>query len=525
MLPGKQYKPEDILQILRRRIWSVLVPFALVSATTAVVAKLLPDLYRSDTLILVVPQRVPESYVRSTVTTRIEDRLQSISQQILSRTRLERIIEEFNLYPEERRTGIMEDVVQEMRDDIKIDVVRGDAFRVAYIGSEPRTVMKVTEKLSSSVIEESLRDREVLAEGTNQFLEAQLEDARRRLIEHETKLEAYRKRFSGELPSQLDTNLQAIQNTQLQIQSLVESVNRDRDQKRNLERQLADLQADAPTSSSLTPPQVVVTSDGSGSSSGTTAQQLAAAQSTLQALELRLKPGHPDISLWKRRIRDLEKKAEAEALEAPVSNSSTTPTSPAEVLRLNRLSDLKAEMEQLDRQIEYKQNEEKRLRSTSAGYQQRVEMAPTRESELVELTRDYTTLQSMYTSLLAKREDAKISANLERRQVGEQFKLLDPARLPEKPFSPDRQRINIFGLFGGLALGIGLVALLEYRDSSFRTDDEITNVLSLPVLAVVPIMLSDGERRRLRRRRYLMGIGLGSTVVACLAVVVYTFVR
>ncbi len=125
MLPGKKYKPEDILQILRKRIWLVLVPFAVVSAATAVVARKLPDRYRSDTLILVVPQRVPEAYVKSTVTTRIEDRLQSISQQILSRTRLERVIQDFNLYAEERKTGIMEDIVDRMRtQEIKVDVVR-----------------------------------------------------------------------------------------------------------------------------------------------------------------------------------------------------------------------------------------------------------------------------------------------------------------------------------------------------------------------------------------------------------------
>src|SRR5262245_5846381 len=104
MLPGKAYKPEDILLILRRRTWFLLVPFAIVSAATAVYSRALPDIFRSDTLILVVPQRVPETYVRSTVTTRIEDRLQSITQQILSRTRLERVIQDFDLYVEQRRT-------------------------------------------------------------------------------------------------------------------------------------------------------------------------------------------------------------------------------------------------------------------------------------------------------------------------------------------------------------------------------------------------------------------------------------
>ena len=522
MLPGKTYKPEDILEVLRRRFWLLIVPFAVIGAGTAVVARILPDKYRSDTLILVVPQRVPESYVRSTVTTRIEDRLQSLSQQLLSRTRLERIIEEFNLYARERRTGIMEDIVEQMRDDIKIDVVRGDAFRVAYTGAEPRTVMKVTERLASSVIEENLRDRDVLAEGTTQFLEAQLEDARRRLIEHEKKLENYRKRFSGELPSQLDANIQAIQNVQLQIQSIVESVNRDRDQLRALERQLTDLQAEAPPPP---PPTVVTVGEGQGPAGGTTAQQLEVARTTLQALELRLKPGHPDIGLWKRRIRDLERKAEAEALDAPVSDGPTRASSPTEGVRQRRMAELQAEIEQLGGQIAYKQKEETRLRGLAGGYQQRVEMAPTRESELVELTRDYATLQTMYTNLLGKKEEAKIAANLERRQVGEQFKLLDAARLPEKPFSPDRVQINIFGLLAGLAVGLGLIALREYRDSSFRTDDEIATVLSLPVLAVVPVMLSDGERRSLRRRKLVVSLGLGSTVTACLAVVIYTFVR
>jgi polysaccharide chain length determinant protein (PEP-CTERM system associated) len=527
MLPGKQYKPEDVVKILRRRIWFVLVPFAVVAAATAVVARQLPDRYQSDTLILVIPQRVPESYVRSTITSRIEDRLQSLSQQLLSRTRLERIVEEFNLYVDERRKGIMEDVIEQMRKDIRIEVVRGDAFRVAYIGDEPRTAMRVTERLASSVIEENLRDRDVLAEGTTQFLEAQLEDARRRLIEHEKKLEDYRKRFAGQLPAQLTANLQVIQNLQLQIQSVLESLNRDRDQRRMVERQLADLQADALTAQPPPLPRTAVTmADGQGPSGGTTRQQLEIAQASLRGLELRLKPDHPDIQLLKRRIRDLERKAEAEALDAPVTEiSAERSSSPAEAIVQKRLADLRAELDQLDRQISNRQEEEKRLRSQAAGYQDRVEMAPTRESEMVELTRDYATLQSMYTNLLAKKEEAKIASNLERRQVGEQFKLLDPARLPEKPFSPNRQQINLIGIMAGLAIGLGLIALLEYRDGSFRTDDEIASVLQLPVLAVVPVMLSARERRRLRARQLALGLGLGSTVIVCLAVVAYTFVR
>ena len=521
MLPGKKYTPEDVLSILKRRFWLLLVPLAVIGAAAGLAGRTLPNLYRSETLILVVPQRVPENFVKSTVTTRIEDRLQSITQQILSRTRLERIIQDFDLYPEERRTGIMEDVVEKMRKDISTPPVRGDAFRVAYVGREPRTVMRVTERLASLFIEENLRDRELQAEGTNLFLESQLEEARRRLIEQEKKLEVYRRQHAGELPSQLDSNLQVIQNTQMQIQAILESINRDSDRRLVLERQIAEASA-APAE--LPTPAAPLGSD--PATTGTAAQQLEAARAQLQALQLRLKSGHPDIGLMQRRIRDLERKAEAEALAAPVTpDGAPSATSPAELQRQQRLAALRGELEQLDRQIAQKTENERRLRSVTQTYQARAEAAPARETELVELMRDYTTLQTMYTSLLQKKEESKISANLERRQIGESFKLLDPARLPERPFSPDRRMINMGGVAAGLGLGLALIALLEYKDSSFKTDVEVTSVLSLPVLATVPLMQSDAERRRLFKRKLVVGVGLGSTVTACLAVLVYTFVR
>jgi hypothetical protein len=226
----------------------------------------------------------------------------------------------------------------------------------------------------------------------------------------------------------------------------------------------------------------------------------------------------------KRIVANLQAKADAEAADAPVSPDNVR-LSPAELLRRKRVADVRAEFEQLNRQIASEQAEEKRLRQIAAGYQQRVELAPTRESELIELTRDYETLQKQYTSLLSKKEESQISANLERRQIGEQFKLLDPARLPERPTSPNRQQINTFGMVFGLVIGIGLIVLVELRDTSFKTDEDVLSVLGLPVLAVVPLMQSNAERRRTFRLRLLMNMGLGATVAACLTVVAYTFVR
>jgi uncharacterized protein involved in exopolysaccharide biosynthesis len=238
---------------------------------------------------------------------------------------------------------------------------------------------------------------------------------------------------------------------------------------------------------------------------------------------LRLKPDHPDIQRLNRLIRDLENKVEQDAQDTPVS-AEVNDLSPGETARRRRVAELKLEMQLLDRQIEEKQNDQQRLRAQIGSYQSRVEAAPTRESEMTELTRDYQTLQAMYTSLLSKKEESTIAANLERRQIGEQFKLLDPARVAEKPYSPNRPRLTLIGMAAGLAIGVLLVALLEYRDKSFKTDGEIMRVLSLPVLAVVPVMLTQSEQRWATRRRLLLGLGYGTTVLACFAVIAYTFV-
>lgn len=518
MLPGKTFTPEEVLRILWRRKWLLIVPFVVASVCTAILTYRLPKSFRSETLILVVPQRVPESYVRSTVTARIEDRLSTIQQQILSRSRLERIILDFNLYPELRQKLVMEDVVVRMRTDIEVKIERGDAFRVSYVTGVPQTAQKVAERLASLFIEENLRDREVLAEQTNQFLEGQLEDAKRRLLEHEKKLEEYRRRFSGELPSQVDSNLQVIQNAQLQLQALSESVNRDRDRRLLLERQIVDLQI------ATVAPAVPAASTPSDPVPGeAVAQQLEVATTRLRVLEQRYKPEHPDVLAMKRSIRDLEARLQAEAgsrVTAGESVSVTEPVSPAEMLKVNRLRDLKAELANLDVQIERKQAEDSRLRGVMAMHQTRVDAAPTRESELIELTRDYSTLQNSYASLLAKREESMISANLERQQIGEQFKILDPAKVPERPFSPNLRRLNLMGSAFGLGIGLALIALLEYRDSTFKIEEDVLRVLELPVLALVPLMTSERDRRAHRRRKLLVALGAVFTVLISVAAVV-----
>ncbi len=526
MIPGKQYTPEVLLRIGWRRKWYILVPFVVIACATAVVSPLpAQPVSIRDITCSWCHSKFPEDYVQPTVTSRLEDRLSSINQQILSRTRLEQIVREFDLYAEERRDSIMEDVIEQMRTrDINVEINAGamdrrestaPTFRISYTGTDARTTMRVTERLASLFIEENLRDREALAEGTNQFLDAQLQDARMRLIDQEKRLEEYRRKHAGELPSQLQTNIQAIQNLQLQIQTLNQSISQDRDRRLMLDRLVVD--GETLASMAAPPPASVLAQSDSAAASIPAAQQLDIARLQLRALELRLKPVHPDIVRLKRAVADLEKKAEKEALERPVSPESEpvgpVGLTPLELARRARVADMKAEQEALDRRIVAKEAEEKRLRATLATYQTRISAVPARETDLVELTRDYETLKEVYTNLLANSENAKAASNLERRQIGEQFKVLDPARMPEKPISPNRIRINSMGAVAGLGLGLGLVLLLEYRDRTMRTEEDVVGALALPVLALVPQMIGRAERQHAVRRRRMLGAAVAAFVV------------
>jgi polysaccharide chain length determinant protein (PEP-CTERM system associated) len=483
VLPGRKYKADDILRLLWRRKWLIVLPFVVCSAGTYVVAKRLPDQFKSETTILVVPQRVPESYVRSTVSGRIEDRVQSLQQQILSRSRLERIILDFNLYRPALQTQPMESVIEGMRSAIKVDIVRGgEAFTVVYTASDPRTVQAVTERLASLFIEENVRDRAQLAIGTSDFLQTQLDDARKRLIEQEKRLERYRIQYAGQLPSQAPANLQAIESLRLQLQALDDALARARDRQVTLERQLAELLVpDAPVRAPA-PAATSASADDAGDIPGATPhEQLENARRRLANLEARLTPAHPDIARLKRTVAQLEQKAAAETATAPAGSA-------PESLRERRARELRTDLDTLTREIATRGTEQRRVRDEMALYQSRLDAAPVREAELTELMRDYETMQQIYRTLLGKREDSKVAANLEQRQVGEQFRVLDPARVPERPFSPDRARINLLGAVFGLLLGLGATALLEYFDNTLKSEEDVRTLLGLPVVATIPVL-------------------------------------
>src|SRR5687768_6528120 len=231
--------------LIARKRWLVLIPFAIGLATTPLLARFAPERYRSEALLLVIPQQVPKDYVTPTMTQPIEERLPAITDQILSRSRLEQIIQQLDLYPAERARQVMEDVVLQMRLDITTSAVGKDvnSFRVSYVSDSADKAQKVTERLASLYIEQNLKDRENQADSTSQFLTTQLEVAKTRLVEQEKKLEAYRKSHAGQLPSQLQSNLQAIQTASLQVQQLNEATNRAQERRLLVERQIADTES------------------------------------------------------------------------------------------------------------------------------------------------------------------------------------------------------------------------------------------------------------------------------------------
>jgi polysaccharide chain length determinant protein (PEP-CTERM system associated) len=526
MLPGRKYTPIDYALMAWRRRWIIVAGLFVGAYAALVVSSFLRDIYESEMLIQVVPQRVPDSFVQSTVTLRTEDRLNALSQQVMSRTALESLIQQMELYPRERARFPMEDVITRMRLDIEVEPVvarnggGADAFFVRFSYSDRDIATRVTERLGSLFVDLNARDRGQLAQATNEFLESQLTETRRQLEEQEQKLERFRQQNAGRLPSQLDFNMQAIQSTQLSIQALVESLARDRDRKLMLERLYNDAQVEPAVP---TPPFAAAQPGKDGGPDAlagqTAAEQLAAARKEFARLQLRLTPEHPDIGRARRVIAELEKRTEEEAAALRAASSSPNGSEPPvltleQAARRDRLREMRAQIDSVDRQIKFKEAEEQRQRETLGDFQRRIEETPGVESEWIALTRDYDTQQAAYKDLLSKSEQSRVAVELERRQIGEQFRVLDPARPPVRPKGMRRVQVNGLGALAGLALGLAIAALLELRDRTFHTLQDVQEVLQLPIIAQVPYVMLDADRHRERRLRLAMSSAAALVVAA-----------
>jgi polysaccharide chain length determinant protein (PEP-CTERM system associated) len=503
---------QDYMDIALRRKWCIIIPLVVCAIGSFGVYKYLPKFYRATTVILVQPQRVPETYVRPTFTDTVTSQLNTISQEILSRTRLEKVIQEFNLFPDIREKAPMEEIVEVMKKAIEVRVEgksRNDrdqnAFSISYEGKKPETVMMVTNKLASLFIEENLKSRELRAEGTSEFIGKELSSMEDQLKRKEADIRNFRERSMGQLPQQLDANLRILERLQEQLKSTNENIRSSEDRAVVIQNQIEMLKKRESVQVSrevrrdpLTGVENLTADRGPEDPLVT---QLNTLKRELGNTQSKYRENHPDVIDLKKKIANLEPKvkeilerqeAEREAKlkelkarrEGLAAENPSLPTADPETQRL-----LTQYLEQYNAAIlETKRlkEEEKGLKEQIVAYQRRIEDTPRREQELALLTRDYDLLKSNYQSLLDKKIQAQMAENLERKQQGEQFKVLDPARLPVTPVKPDRNKILLMGVVMGLALGLGLAWFKETMDQSFKTVSEVESELGFPVLATIP---------------------------------------
>jgi polysaccharide chain length determinant protein (PEP-CTERM system associated) len=510
--PAKQFNLQDYLEVFLRRLWYFFIPFGAILIGVGIYAFTVPREYRASTLILVTPQKVPEDFIRPTVTARIEDRLQSIGQEIMSRTRLEQVINEFKLYQEEAKSLRLEEVVEIMQKNVQVQIKGKEGyFTISYIGKDPRVVTLVTNKLASLFIEENLKLREQQAVGTSEFLSIELNATKAKLEEQEGIISDFKRKYMGELPEQREANLRVLDQLQMQSQRIGDSIKAAQDRRLLIQKQLQDYEILINTASLAAQEEAAIGISASTPSfpaaavkpKNPYAAQLEQYQNYLSELQAKYTEKHPDILLAKKKITDLEAKsaqfeagqAEAEKAEKEKPPAKAgAPQKPSTAKRgvsldprLNpRYKELENQLISVDLEIERLKQDDVKVRNQIVLYRQRIESTPSREQALAVLTRDYNNTREAYALLLTKSQAAQQAENLERRQKGEQFKILDPARIPEKPYRPDIPKILLVGVFLGFFGGAAAAFFREQMDRSFRDAEDVRVSLGFKVLANIP---------------------------------------
>jgi succinoglycan biosynthesis transport protein ExoP len=516
-------------QLVRRRRWWLILPVFIVGTAAWVVSWFVPAYYRSETLILVEQQKVPEQYVVSNVANDIQERLQSMTQQILSRTRLLRIIDELHLYADQRARLSPDEIVDQMRKDILIDLVQAPgrredltAFKISYSSRDARLSQQVTNQLTSLFIDENLKARQQQSESTTSFLENQLGDARKILAEQEQRVREFKTRYLGELPGQMQSSVQILSGLQARLQGELEALNQSKQQNLYLESlvsQYRSMREGLPkgTSSKDVPPALD--------------QELARLKTQLADVQSHYTERHPDYRKLKEQIAKIEKMKEQLAADlnatAPADgadqDSDLHPVDLAELRQMSPMLELESQLKANKLEMNNRQKQIDTLESEIQRYQGRINETPVREQQLADLSRDYEQSRSNYDSLLAKRNQSELATNLEKRQQGEQFRIIDPPSLPIKPYQPNRWLFSIFGLLGGALLAAAGTAVSEVLDDRIRDEKELEEFISAQILTEIPPVPTPGETLRGRRLMKLEWLGAASLVVLVTAQFLVTY--
>ena len=499
--------------ILRRR-WIIIISFCLCMAAGIYLAFTLPKIYEAKTVILVEPQKVPTDYVRSLVRTNISERIGSISQQILSRTNLEKIIKEFGLFSgHEHKKMFMEAKVGNLFKRIQVQLSRRrggyDTFSISVKDKEPGTAMNVANTLASYFIEQNLKVRESHAIGTSVFLEGELIMVRERLEKVEEALKNYQKEYMGELPEQLGTNLAILGRLQEQLTSKQENF-------RETKKMLAALEQSISDTPNVLPYSSIVIEDNTVDSDFEDFANLAELEEQLTTLKFKYTDNHPDVILLKKKIADLEaqleKDSENTAEEAGLESSqieSELPQIEFQDVQDIQLNEIKNDLRQQQADIV------KTLKQISI-YEKRVENTPKREQELLSLNRDYRNIKDTYDSLVKRKLEAEIAVNMEKKHKSEQFRIIDPARLPEIPVSPNVKLLFLLAVAAGLGLGSGVILLMDFFDGTLKEPEQLESDLGVSVLGTIPLIHHPGDkvRSRLNNMMLVFTIAISLTLLA-----------
>jgi succinoglycan biosynthesis transport protein ExoP len=494
----------EIKGIVRRRRWQFLVPFFCGWALVWGASWLIPSTYRSGTLILVEQPSVPEKYVVSNIDSDIQHQLDSITQQILSRTRLLRIIDSLGLYANERKHKSPDDLVEKMTKDIEIELSHGDdrklsAFNIYYVNRDPKMAQAATAELANLFITENLEQRQERSESTTKFLGDQLDQARTKLAAQEAKLRVFKDQHLGELPTQTQSNLQILTGLQAQAQANEDALNRAKQQNTYLESLINQYKAMDHGSK-----------PGEGGPVGLAEidKELDQLKAQLADLKSHYTDKHPDVRKTKQQIAQAEQMRER--IVADMGNRANNPTpesvaptsfDPKSAPLLELESQLKANrLEIANREAEIKDEQNK-----INQYQARLNMAPVMEQQFADITRDYDQSKTDYESLLAKKNQSEMSTDLEKTQQGEHFRMLDPPNLPLRPYKPNRLMLCGAGLAVGLVLGGGFAFGQEKLSGKIYSEREIKKLVPFEVIAEIPPIESLEEQVSHRRGVWIAG--------------------
>jgi succinoglycan biosynthesis transport protein ExoP len=475
-----------MLKVLRRRKLVFLIPFILTMPAIIAGGTFLPKLYRASTTILVEPQKIPSEYVKSIITVPIEQRLKTITQQVMSRSRLLKIVREMNMADGNNDPQALENMIDEMQKNIEIEAGGTSFFQIAYTGRDPRMVMLVTNKIAGLFIEENLRVSERQVKTTTKFISEELEKVQQQLEDQEQKLQEFKQQHMGELPSQEEANLRALDRLQLQLQNNSQALHEAEEKEMLLQKQLLEEKPFKTVGEGQQNPLL---------------SNLLQLKEELEALKARYSDEWPRIKQIKDEIADLEGKLKEIKLADNPLALETTIDNPI-------YKNLKQSLEATKRRVAALKKDKNNLLKEIAVYRKKVEMIPETEQQLISLTRDYDMTKNKYESLLNKKLEANLAESLEIKQKGETFKILDAAEIPLIPYKPNLFKIIAIGVGVGLVLGGGTAWLAESCDSSIREIDDAENCFGVQVIGIISNIMTPIDIKRKRRKTYVLVVGL-----------------